>query len=50
MNKAMYELGYSAALAGEGRKWCEQYGKDCLAGFDAYWDEVHGEMGLKQCL
>lgn len=50
MNEKMYKLGYSAALAGETRLWCEQHGDACLAGFDAYWNEVHDKMGLMLCL
>ncbi len=34
----MFELGWQAAGHGERREWCLQYGPQCVAGYDAYWD------------
>jgi hypothetical protein len=36
---ADFNLGYEAAGYGEKRSWCEAYGAECCAGWDAYWEE-----------
>ncbi|SON54257.1 hypothetical protein HDIA_0716 [Hartmannibacter diazotrophicus] len=36
----MFDLGYTAAAQGENSSWCEQFGPECVAGYDAYWERM----------
>lgn len=44
MISRLYLWGYWAAVQGQDRQWAEERGEECLAGYDAYWDQIEEMM------